>query len=578
MANASASSDDRRTGAGTGSPRTTGRARRVRSVGQVTAIEVDGTVLRIAQVSARSPRPAVTRVVSADLPFAPGADRTDAAILGRSIAQVLSKLQVTPGAIVMGIPRTQVVLRTLALPLSQDMRELAAVVHFQVGKDLPFRPDEAVIDFKVGRHLESLAKKPEGGATSEQPGDASMQPPRHDLQELLVAAVKREVVEFYERVAVAAGLQLSGLGLLPYANARCVMACVGAGSGEDEAFALVSVRPDEVHIDVIEGDFLQFSRGTRLRQDLDFSQGDSTEKIEDPAAPGEWFVNAATIETVRSLRSYSGLMPGKSNVRILVVGSTGQEPAVVQALAQRLSLPVTLLDPGVALDLPPESRPGSPGAIAAIGLGLGAVDPNGLPFDFLNPIRPAVPRNLRRIRILSGLVAAVVITLGLIALRSHLISQREQRNNQLAAELATAEKLRPTYRRLIQQSKTVNDWAQGSRNWLGFYAHLSAVLPPSEDVYLSSLSLIGNGTIRLTVQARSGEILARLDKQLRAAGYEIKPIAVTPGANRLGYEFRSTVELTVPEKLKPDLSKVKPLPRPPDDASLDPALYKTGGG
>lgn len=574
MASTNASSDDRRTSA----PRSTGRARRTRPVGQVTAIEVDGTVLRIAQVSAWSPRPVITRVVSADLPFLAGADRTDVAILGRAIAQALSGLKMTPGAVVMGVPRTQVVLRTLALPPSHDMRELAAVVHFQVGKDLPFRPDEAVIDFKVGRHLESQGKKAESGPTSEQPGDAPTQTTRLDVQEVLVAAVKREVVEFYERVASAAGLQLIGLGLLPYANARCVTACVGASLDEKVAFALISLRPDEVHIDVIEGDFLQFSRGARLRQDLDFSQIESTEKKEDPAAPGEWFVNAATIETVRSLRSYSGLMPGNSNVRILVVGSTGQEPALVQALAQRLSLPVTLLDPGVALDLPPDARPGSEGAIAAIGLGLGCVDPSGLPFDFLNPIRPAIPRNLRRIRILSGLAAALVITVALFALQSQLISQREQHNKQLIAELATAEKLRPTYRKLIQQSTTVNDWVQGSRNWLGFYAHLSAVLPASEDIYLSSLSLIGNGTIRLIVQARSGEILARLDKQLRAAGYEIKPIAVTPGANRLGYEFRSTVELTAPDKLKPDLSKVRPPPRPADDASLDPALYKAGGG
>lgn len=576
MASPSASIDDQRTGSG--SPRSTGRARRVRSVGQVTAIEVDGTVLRIAQVTARNPRPAITRVVSADLPFPTGADRTDATILGRAIAQVLSSQRLTPGAVVMGVPRTQVVLRTLPLPPSQDMRELAAVVHIQVGKDLPFRADEAVIDFKVGRHLESQAKKPEGGAATEQPGDVPISAPRHDVKEVLVAAVKREVVEFYERVASAAGLQLIGLGLLPYANARCVKACVGAGSGEEESFALISVRPDEVHIDVIEGDFLQFSRGTRLRQDLDVNPGESNEKKEDPTAPGEWFVNAATIETVRSLRSYSGLMPGKSNVRILVVGSTGHEPALVQSLAQRLGLPVTLLDPGVALELPQEARPGSAGAIAAIGLGLGAVDPNGLPFDFLNPVRPAVPRNLRRIGILSCLAVAVVIGFGLFALRSRLISQREQRNKLLAAELITAEKLRPAYRKLLQQSTTVNDWVQGSRNWLGFYAHLSAVLPASEDIYLSSLALIGNGTIRLTVQARSGEILARLDKQLRAAGYDIKPIAVTPGANRLGYEFRSTVELTVPDKLKPDLSKVKPPPRPADDASLDPRLYKTGGG
>jgi hypothetical protein len=88
----------------------------------------------------------------------------------------------------------------------------------------------------------------------------------------------------------------------------------------------------------------------------------------------------------------------------------------------------------------------------------------------------------------------------------------------------------------------------------------------------------GQGTVRLAVQAQSGEILAKLEKQLRAAGYDVKPLAITPGADRHGYEFRSTVELLVTDKMKIDLSKVKAPPRPADDASLDPAVNKGGGG
>jgi len=69
------------------------------------------------------------------------------------------------------------------------------------------------------------------------------------------------------------------------------------------------------------------------------------------------------------------------------------------------------------------------------------------------------------------------------------------------------------------------------------------VLPASEEVYITSLSISGQGSIRLGVQARSGEILAKLDKQLRAAGYDVKPLAITPGSDRFGYNFRSLVEL-----------------------------------
>jgi len=71
------------------------------------------------------------------------------------------------------------------------------------------------------------------------------------------------------------------------------------------------------------------------------------------------------------------------------------------------------------------------------------------------------------------------------------------------------------------------------------------------------------------VQARNGETLAKLDKQLRAAGYNVKPLAITPAADNHGYNFRSNVELTLTPGMKMDLAKVNAPARPTDDASLD---------
>ena len=80
----------------------------------------------------------------------------------------------------------------------------------------------------------------------------------------------------------------------------------------------------------------------------------------------------------------------------------------------------------------------------------------------------------------------------------------------------------------------------------------------------------------MAVQARNGEVLAKLEKQLHAAGYAVKPLAINPGTDKFGYEFRSTVELLVPATLKIDLSKVRPPPRPADDVSLGAAPKKGG--
>jgi hypothetical protein len=58
----------------------------------------------------------------------------------------------------------------------------------------------------------------------------------------------------------------------------------------------------------------------------------------------------------------------------------------------------------------------------------------------------------------------------------------------------------------------------------------------------------------------------------------LKPLSITPANDKHGYNFRTTVELTIPKKLKPDISKAKPEPRPADDASLKSASTARNGG
>jgi hypothetical protein len=290
----------------------------------------------------------------------------------------------------------------------------------------------------------------------------------------------------------------------------------------------------------------------------------------------EAFVLAAAIESVRSLHGYAGTEPNLPVRKVFVGGSTGLETAMVEALQPLLPVPCAQLDPASALRLSPELRSTAAGSIGAIGLALGSGDEHGLPFDFLNPKRPAVPRDLRRIALLCGTAAAVALLIALLGARKILIDKRMAVFKDASMELSLAEKNEPLYRTLINHAAVVGDWVKGGRDWLQHYAYLAAVLPPSEEIYLTSLAVDNQGTIRLSVQARSGETLAQLDKQLRAAGYQVKPLAINPGADRFGYEFRSSVELVASPKIKIDLRKLNPVTRPADDASLDPKAWKRG--
>ena len=517
-------------------------------------LDLDGNTLRIAQASGRS---ALKLVATATLDFPADADRSDPAVAGAAVARALARLDLKPGAVVMGLGRSRVVLRTLKLPSVENLPELASLVHFQVAKDLPFPAEEAVIDFQVVRE--------NPGATT----GADTAPAPAARLDVLVAAVKREVVDYYRRLAVAAGFNLAALSLLPYGNSRGLEACAAADG--QSVLALVSLRPDEVGVDVVAHHALVFSRGTLMRPIGEKPPGEGTVPLTTEA-----FVQAAVIEAVRSLHGYGGTEPGLPVGRVLVVGATGCEAAVLTALRSRLPAACDSLVPGEALQLPAEWHAAAAGSLGAVGLALGFGDEQGLPFDFLDPKRPAVPRNLKRIRLLVGTVTTLVILFTLLGVRKVLVNRRNVLLEAANAELADAEKKLPIYRTLMNHATVVGDWVKGGRDWLQHYAYLAAVLPASEEVYLTSLAVDNQGVIRLSVQARSGEILARLDKQLRAAGYEVKPLAINPGANRFGYGFRSNVELIPSAKLKIDLAKAQPAPRPADDVSLDPQAWKRG--
>ncbi len=555
---------------------------RPRSPRTVTAIDTDGRTVWIAQAASKGDQVEISRIESLPLELPPEADLTDPSVLGAGIGKALRSLRLKPGAVVMGVPRTKLILRTINVPVIDDIRELASVIHFQINKDLPFRSEEAVIDFKIRGEASMTSPLEEPPTGVEMTGGLGS--PASSKMEVLVAAVQKAVVSFAESVAEAAGVQLSGLGLRAYANARCLEASGVAPPGETVAF--VSLGPSEAHIDVIRGDTLLFSRGATIKAggqcppSVDGGAHPAARGAERPeaseAGSPNSFVESACIEVVRTLHSSAGLFPDSPIARILTAGASGFEEGMASALASRFPVPCGVFDPSTLPELPFDSVRHARGAVSAIGLAMGAADPAGLPLNFLDPKKPAVERNLVRRRVLISLTTAAALFLILVVARVRMVSKRLAISSEIQAELVEAEKKRSIYRAMRQQAVTVNDWLKGSRDWLDHYAYLSAVLPPAEDLFVSSLTISGQGAIRLSVQARSGEILSKLDKQLRTAGYDVKPLAITPGIDRFGYDFRSTVELGVPEKLRIDIASAQFPARPADDASLEPGALKGG--
>ena len=551
----------------------------IKSKGPITALDWDGRILRVAQSVWRGGKAEVEKVATEPLEHTFDVVKSDPAVAGACLAEAVQRLKLKPSAVVMGIPRSLVFLRTLSLPPAETAETLAAMVYFQISRDLPFRSEDAVVDFQV--NTPAAVADPAAPAESELGG--TPRPAAAAKVEVLVAVVKKEVVNFYERVAAAAGLRLAALGFQSYANARGLKACWPA-SGRGTV-ALVALRQQEVIIDIIAGETVLFSRTASLAraqapEDLAIPLVEDANGNEEPRSAAKagaaanddaGLIDLIRIEVVRSLHNYTGLDCRQPVETILVAIENDQVEAIVKALSEGCKLPCRRLALA-ALGAPgavPEQARRTADALTAVGLALSAQDQTAWPFDYLHPKRPPAPRSWRPANWLAVAGAVVVLLAGAWGVRAALIYQRQKAKDALLAELDVAAGKRTVYRDMRIRAKVVRDWVAERREWLDHWACLSAVLPDCTEVYVSSIAAGSRGVLHVSLQARSGEILAQVDKRLREAGYGLRPLAITPTSDRYGYSFQTSIELTLPANLKQEWKTLTAPPRPADDGSLE---------
>jgi Tfp pilus assembly PilM family ATPase len=508
----------------------------------LTALDFDGDQLQVVQAALRGGQPRVIRqrTLQIESPVSGQSGQVDdPAALGRVLAAALAQGSVSPGSVVLGIPRAQVLLRTFELPPTDREEEIAAMVHLRWSRDLPFPVDEAVIDFQTLPRPSAPDDAPPATAPDGTPTASAGAPTR-----VLTAVVRRKTVEFYQALAKAAGLKLIALGLRSLAGAQAALACQPqAATG---CLALVSLHPQEVRFDVLLDGTWVFSRIGALPAPSE-QTSPANDALTDPAP------DAVLLEVVRSLHSYEGTAGHSPVSRVLVTGTTGREAHLAEALARQLGVPGDVLAPEPGSSDLSATAESLPHTLPAVGLALGALAPAGLPFDFLDPKRPPVVRDLRRVRRLAVVAGVLAVLLTTAGLRARWITERERQRADLQTQVTLGSKNLGAYRLFRSQARTLHDWSTASRNWLDHLTLLSALLPPSQELYVTALSTTARNTLNLSVKVRSGETVDRLTSTLRSAGYDVKAPAIMPSTDRFGFRFQANLELEVPTTLTNDL-------------------------
>lgn len=528
----------------------------------ITAVDVTDGWLHVAQAALRGAEPRIIRLASVRLEAAEKNGTEPPAATGEAIARAWKSLRLDAGPVVFGVPRSQVILRVLTLPPTRRDSEVAAMVYFQISRDLPFRLEDAVLDFQVLPPAAAPANPPASAPTTGSGEAPGTRPESTGGTRVLAAVVRRDTVEQYSALAKAAGLRLGLLGLRPLAVAHAAALGLGPGEAADGAVAVVSLEADGVSFEVLAGGALVFSRLGSLPPRPATATATATTPEDTAGAPvtsadvSGPALEAAALETLRSVHGYEGTPDHQRLTAIVVAGPPAFAAALAERLATRHGLPARPLTVARAL-LPSDAAAACPeAALPAIGLALTSLDASGAPFDFLDPKRPPAPRDDRRVRRLAAVAGVLAVLLTIGGIRTHLVRKREQVRKELQEQVTLASKNLSGFRAVRTQARTLTDWSAQSRTWLDHLALLSALLPPSQDLYLTALSTSSRNGLSLSARVRSGETIDRLGAALRAAGYSVKPPGITPVNDRFGYRFQASLEIEVPATITNQLDQL----------------------
>ncbi|MDD4889182.1 MAG: pilus assembly protein PilM [Phycisphaerae bacterium] len=486
----------------------------------ILALDFDHRQLRAVAARLGGAGASVRRMFQESLPEAVKIE--DATAFGRWLAGVLSKHHCGGSHTLMAIPRDQVVLKTLMVPAAAPDLEIPALIQFQMQKDLPFAADEAVIDFSlVGESSTAAASPPPSPGAAPSAGGA--QPAAQlVMREYLVAATRRDVICYFQQVAVAAGLGLVRLGLRCFSNLQTVRAC--APQDVSRRLLLVNVGPELTEIDIIRGGGLVFSRSASV----------ALAERDDPTE----FLNRLTLEVIRSVQAARAAVPDLELDGTIVAAPEWLAPSIAERLGQRLDVRGWLLEPSRGISLPAEHSRGAGDFSAALGLVLGEVKTASPGFDFLHPRRPvdlvARRQQHRRLAVIGALGAAAVLVAGNVALLAVAEARNEPAQKRAALLKTDADKV-------TAFGKVVNDvkhYERSAPQWMDEFRRINDMwmaswqgrTPLHEQAVVDKLTgeMISGGGWRIHLFGAGERADTVVDIRERLRAIYAKPVVIDP--------------------------------------------------
>ncbi len=437
------------------------------------AVDIGRRRLRAIEADVDRDRLIVRRVVIEPLPE--GLDADEPGALGAWVGRTLTAAGLAGARATVAISREHVVLKRMMLP-SAEAVELPEMTRLALRRELPFDPDEAVIDFvRVDRTPTATT--------------------------VIAVAAPRTVLAGVRAAAQAAGLAVERMSLRTMGTAALVRTSVNAGP---PALA-VDVSGDRVEFSVIVDGAIRFSRAGEL------PPGDDPQTI----------ATAVLTEARRTWMSYRIVEESEGVRRAVVFGDRRVCEVVAASIGEMLGVEAEIFEQHVRVDTSGMDATMGPlwplaGLLLAPTLGCELI-------DFLHP-RKAPDVASRRRQLIYGVVGLAVIAVlaGITWARFDLADRRQE----LESLRGRKSMLLPGYLRYGRDRYKLThlqQWESADANWLEHLRHIATMAPSSDQVVLDSWT----GTLNF-----SGVKFDRKTRQF-AAPKEIRIVVEGEAADRV---------------------------------------------
>ncbi len=448
------------------------------------AIAVDMGRRRLRAIEAELDRDRLTvrRILIEPLPD--GLDADDPGALGAWVGRTLTAAGLTGARVTVAISREHVVLKRMTLP-SSETAELPEMTRLALRRELPFDPDDAVIDFAP------VDRTPT--ATT-----------------VIAVAARATALAAVREAADAAGLSVQRMSLRTMGTAALVATSVNAGP---PALA-VDISGDRVEFSVIVDGALRFSRAGEL------PAGD------DPKA----IAAAVLTEARRTWMSYRTVEESEDVRRAVVFGDRRVCETVAASVGEMLGVEAEVFERHPRVDT--SNVDGDMGPLWPLAGLLLAPKLGSEMIDFLHP-RKAPDITSRRRQLAYGVVGIALIGVfaGITWARFDLADRRQE----LQRLGDRKSMLLPGYLRYGRDRYKlahIQQWESADAKWLEHLRYIATMAPPSDRVVLDSWT----GTLNF-----SGVKFDRKTRQF-AAPKEIRIVVEGEAADRVTADgFRGTL-------------------------------------